>query len=134
MNPTPSCSDQVDTCIGARTIMTGVRVQASVHSGKAVLYFRNSMEKPVVVKGVLLERSNGEEKHATVPALPITLGPGEIHPVDVSEPILELLKPVQVVKPQKRRLRLRILLDPDQSMIAECQVILDRGGFIEFAC
>jgi hypothetical protein len=92
------------------------------------------MEKPVVVKGVLLERSNGKEKRATVPALPITLGPGEIHPVDVSEPILELLKPVQVVKPQKRRLRLRILLDPDQSMIAECNVVLDCGGFIEFAC
>jgi hypothetical protein len=114
--------------------MTGVRVQASVHSGKAVLYFRNTMEKQVVVKGVLLERANGEEKRATVAAFPITLGPGEIHPVDVSEPILELLKPVQVVKPQKKRLRLRILLDPDQSMIAECKVILDCGGFIEFAC
>jgi hypothetical protein len=109
-------------------------VQASVHSGKAVLYFRNTMEKQVVVKGVLLERANGEEKRATVAAFPITLGPGEIHPVDVSEPILELLKPVQVVKPQKKRLRLRILLDPDQSMIAECKVILDCGGFIEFAC
>ena len=30
--------------------MTGVRVQASVHSGKAVLYFRNTMKKQVVVK------------------------------------------------------------------------------------
>jgi hypothetical protein len=109
-------------------------VQASVHSGKAVLYFRNTMEKQVVVKGVLPERSNGEEKRATVPALPITLGPGEIHPVDVSEPILELLKPVQVVKPQKKRVLLRILLDPDQSMIAESKVVLDRGVFIEFAC
>jgi hypothetical protein len=76
--------------------MTGVRVQASVHSGKAVLYFRNTMEKQVDVKGVLLERSNGEEKRAAVAAFPITLGPGEIHPVDVSEPILELLKRLEV--------------------------------------
>jgi hypothetical protein len=64
------------------------------------------MEKLVIVEGVLLERSNGAEKRATVAALPITLGPGEIHPVDVSEPILELLKPVQIVKPQKKRLQL----------------------------
>jgi hypothetical protein len=113
-----------------------IRIQAAVQSGRAILRLRNAMEQPVVVTRVVLAPPEAEE-HAAVAPVEVKLNPGEIQAVDITEPVLKIIKPISMLDEQRKRLRIRLFLDPhppDHPPVADCTLTVARGEIIEFHC
>jgi len=117
--------------------MHAVRIQSAVRWVKAILRFRNATERPVVLTGVLLAAPKADIKVAALLPAPLPLGPGETLTVDVTERVIDLLKPLPAIAPARRRIRLRVFLDPppvEPPPDKECSVTVECGRLIEFAC
>jgi hypothetical protein len=94
------------------------------------------MEQPVVVTRVLLAHPEAEQ-HAAIAQVKVKLNPGEIQAVDITEPILKIVKPLSMLDDQRKQLRIRLFLDPqppDHPPVADCTLTVARGEIIEFHC
>ena len=118
------------------TTMSTIHIQASSVSGKAILRFRNGLDKPVTLVLFLCLLGSAGQNWSPLLA-PINLGPGEMHSADVSSSIRKLLPGEERTDPCEIRVRIRMLLLPAQSdppWEVECKVIFYRDQFTQFVC
>jgi len=116
--------------------MANVRMLALADSGKAILRFRNGLEGSVTITPLLagMEGKNGEWRPLVTP---IKLRAGETHNSDVSDPIQQLFPSIKGTDPHQMRMRIRMLLDPEQfgaPREVECVATFHSGKCTEFVC
>jgi hypothetical protein len=120
----------------AETTMSTIRIQASADSGKAILRFRNGLDKPVtlILFSCLLE---GTGQNWSPLLAPISLRPGEMYSADVSNSIQKLFPVAERTDTYEVRIRIRVLLlpaQPDPPRELDCTVIFYRKQFTQFMC
>jgi hypothetical protein len=118
------------------TLMSAIRMQTSVDSGKAILRFRNGLDRPATLVLLLCSlEGTGDEWSPLLD--PISLGPGEIRSADISPSLRKLFSGAETTDPHEVRIRIRMLSLPtqyDSPKEVECTATFSLNRFTQFTC